>query len=389
MDKHQLNDLVFNTSDCPEDSMLLQYAKNELSPQLMRMVELHLPDCEICSDTVEGLQRMNSQLIDETIDAINKQIDKRVAIKEDNKKNLFAQWYLVAAALLIIALTGFIYRYYFEKVTENSVADVMQTEKVNESLIMDSSSVKSEEIKENSTIKNIAKNESSEIENTQPKQSNKPTAIRRNGRLEETTTGAAEQNSTEVLDIASPKIVGAISNDAETSNKEIADEAIKAVPAAGSSANYTSPPATYNSPALSPIISNATNFTLATAESVEKKKAKQSDKDISANDRALKFTDSKNEKIVVITDEKKCKLNYEKACKLALESNISLAETEFKKLIQTNCVQWNEMAKIDLALLYIKLSKKNEAIVLLKEAKNSVIKEVTNRATIELEKANK
>jgi hypothetical protein len=49
---------ILSHSDCPDDQTLQEYAYQRLSGAAMRKVELHLADCEMCNDMVEGMQSM-------------------------------------------------------------------------------------------------------------------------------------------------------------------------------------------------------------------------------------------------------------------------------------------------------------------------------------------
>src|SRR3954469_10377718 len=52
--KEEYNDL-FTTTQCPTQQQLLDYVQDRLAPEQQHEVELHLADCELCSEAVEGL----------------------------------------------------------------------------------------------------------------------------------------------------------------------------------------------------------------------------------------------------------------------------------------------------------------------------------------------
>lgn len=49
---------ILSHSDCPDDQTLQDYAYQRLSGAALRKVEMHLADCEMCNDMVEGMQSM-------------------------------------------------------------------------------------------------------------------------------------------------------------------------------------------------------------------------------------------------------------------------------------------------------------------------------------------
>lgn len=46
---------IFTETACPSQDQLLAYVKGELSAEERHEVEMHLQDCELCSEVVEGL----------------------------------------------------------------------------------------------------------------------------------------------------------------------------------------------------------------------------------------------------------------------------------------------------------------------------------------------
>lgn len=56
------NDL-FTATQCPSQQELLDYVQGKLSPEKQHEVELHLSDCELCSEAVEGLSAFEKKEI--------------------------------------------------------------------------------------------------------------------------------------------------------------------------------------------------------------------------------------------------------------------------------------------------------------------------------------
>ncbi len=131
MDNKYTNKDIFNTTECPSDALLLRYVKETISKEDKRTVELHLIDCEMCSDMVEGFQRVHPEQISDNIKSIELNIDKAVAAHKASKAGASAfKWYYAAAAILIIGLTGILYNTYFNSLKESEVAIVTVSPKI-------------------------------------------------------------------------------------------------------------------------------------------------------------------------------------------------------------------------------------------------------------------
>lgn len=50
---------IFTKTACPSQDKLLAYVKGELGAEERHEVELHLQDCELCSEAVEGLKAID------------------------------------------------------------------------------------------------------------------------------------------------------------------------------------------------------------------------------------------------------------------------------------------------------------------------------------------
>ena len=163
MDNKYTNKDIFNTTECPSDALLLRYVKETISKEDKRTVELHLIDCEMCSDMVEGYQRIHPQQISDNIKSIELNIDKAVAAHKASKAGASAfKWYYAAAAILIIGLTGILYNTYFNSLKESEVAIVTVSPKVEnkinaDTLIIEADTMGKAPIESNSvkTVKSV------------------------------------------------------------------------------------------------------------------------------------------------------------------------------------------------------------------------------------------
>lgn len=131
--KYTHNDF-FKPTECPSDALLLSYVKGTINHNDKRLVELHLVDCEMCHDMVEGYQKMDATKISSNIKSIEIKIDEAVA-NQSNRKAASStfKWYYAAAAILLIGLTGILYQFYFKSINQTQVADLpkpLGTEKI-------------------------------------------------------------------------------------------------------------------------------------------------------------------------------------------------------------------------------------------------------------------
>ena len=79
-------DEILKNSDCPNDQTLQDYAYHRLSGIALRKVELHLADCEMCNDLVEGMQSMNEQ-------SFNADVKKlQTKVLEKSKTRIIPLW---------------------------------------------------------------------------------------------------------------------------------------------------------------------------------------------------------------------------------------------------------------------------------------------------------
>ncbi len=123
------NDTIHNElnqrSLCPEDKQLLLYVQNKLDSKAHRKVELHLTDCEICSDIVDGLIETGQDRIIQQKALLDQEIDNRVESKNQTSvsKPIF-RWYYAAAAIVILGLSSIFYTFYLSEIKEQPVADV-------------------------------------------------------------------------------------------------------------------------------------------------------------------------------------------------------------------------------------------------------------------------
>lgn len=54
-------DDIFVTTTCPSQEQLLDYVQGKLSPEERHAIELHITDCEMCSEALEGLMAIRQK----------------------------------------------------------------------------------------------------------------------------------------------------------------------------------------------------------------------------------------------------------------------------------------------------------------------------------------
>lgn len=91
---------IFAESRCLRADMLLKYKNDELSGDELKSVEQHLSSCQLCSESLNGLEYVDSSKFRELLNEINDKVDARVKEKYffRNKGIVFS----IAASILII-----------------------------------------------------------------------------------------------------------------------------------------------------------------------------------------------------------------------------------------------------------------------------------------------
>lgn len=71
--KTDLSD-IFRTSECPAQEELEAYVAGTADPGLVRQIERHVVDCEICSDTLEGIESLGLEQFKASVDEVKQQV---------------------------------------------------------------------------------------------------------------------------------------------------------------------------------------------------------------------------------------------------------------------------------------------------------------------------
>jgi len=106
---------LFTATQCPPQQQLLDYVQGKLTPEQQHEVELHLADCEMCSEAIEGLAAFKHQ---EQIPGMLKQMkthvlrNLRMRKRRKDQVAYFTQLAIVVIVILFILLAAF-WTYHF------------------------------------------------------------------------------------------------------------------------------------------------------------------------------------------------------------------------------------------------------------------------------------
>jgi len=438
MDNKYTNTDIFKTTECPSDALLLSYVKETISVEDKRLVEMHLIDCEMCNDIVEGYQLMHPSKISSNIKSIELKIDKAVEAHQNKKIGASAfKWYYAAAAILIIGLTGILYNSYFNSLKESDVAIVTKSPKIENDIAIDTAHIEIEETPEAPTESNIVKTiESTPAKNTESIQS---IAIESNNSkipVQEDVLALSESASDDqALDIVEIKKEEKpqMAFDAESTTKSLSDNStfgntIVLAPAAtavqsnealtnGSAINFTSPAtnttffnptvtdgkkASYSVKKESAAKSKFKSNDFASREKNVEEKEKKKDRDISGNANSepsnvlneanqLLLQKQHNEALPKFNQylklyPKNCEATLGAAQCYELTNQIKEAIIYYTKLSQLKCNKQADSAYLKLSALYIKNNQPQEAKQILQKAMQSKYLDIAEQAKKELDK---
>lgn len=132
MQQGKLNHL-FSESDCLDEDLLFGYIDNKLTAKEKHLVELHILNCELCADAIDGIRFINStKHAAENVNVINKNINHYLETKK-SKKIILPIWfkYAVAAAILTLFVSLFFIKQQLNKSEDIIVAksDINEADK--------------------------------------------------------------------------------------------------------------------------------------------------------------------------------------------------------------------------------------------------------------------
>jgi anti-sigma factor RsiW len=116
----EYNDL-FTTTQCPSQQQLLDYVQGRLTPEQQHEVEMHLADCELCSEAVEGLATIKQkEQIPIWLQQMRNQMLRKLRSRKRRKDQVayYTQLAIIVIVILFILLAAF-WAYHF--ITHRSI----------------------------------------------------------------------------------------------------------------------------------------------------------------------------------------------------------------------------------------------------------------------------
>lgn len=432
MEHKYTNTDLYKITECPSDALLLNYVKGNISKEDHRLVELHLIDCDMCNDMVEGYQLMSKNNIDTTIESMKNNIDgvvHKTSAKKAKTNNL--KWYYAAAAILIFGLTGILYNFYFTRLDETQVADIPTSQSYEKTIPVDSfTQNKNEEkpaVNEAKTQLNNTKYVPIESEQTADAEKHSEAIAVTSNNSESLVAPQEEQKMEQILSedaAAEPsKNLNTISSGnavdlnvtAPSNNFTFSNQGTLATPQ-GASPSYTSPNVNFDATTINTLESS--KFTLDNKKSVEKSsKAKKPSVSEKANKKAAtenevttalkdnssddvdqiseaeklfeqkKYTESLVQfNLILKTQPKNCKANLGAAQCYELTNKLSEAINQYKNISQLKCGKQSDSAYLKLGELHLKNNNQVEAKKAYQNALKSSYLDISEQAKKELDK---
>ncbi len=114
---------IFAATECPSVELLMMYNQQKLDRENLRNVELHLADCEICSDMVEGLLHANTlENLNQSVAEITNQIQHKISQKKSNPFSISqTTYYSIAASILVLLGVSFLLIYLLGETKEDKL----------------------------------------------------------------------------------------------------------------------------------------------------------------------------------------------------------------------------------------------------------------------------
>lgn len=159
--KPEINN-IFNHSSCLTSREIEQYVSGTLSKKDVRKVELHLADCSMCNDELDGyILLKDKKSLPKIISDINNKIDEKIFGSNliplnSSRKKINKRIFSIAASLILLIGVGFIINFYMNK-SDKNLADTPAVEKgLNEDALVNKS-VQKENIVSNKTKTDVSK----------------------------------------------------------------------------------------------------------------------------------------------------------------------------------------------------------------------------------------
>ncbi|MGX5816869.1 anti-sigma factor family protein [Chitinophaga lutea] len=108
---------IFTETHCPEQSQLLAYVNGTLTPAERHEVELHLQDCGMCAEAVEGLQAITEkERIPGWLRQAKWELLRKLRRKTHKKREVNLYLFIAIVALIVLLLAiGLWWGYHFSR----------------------------------------------------------------------------------------------------------------------------------------------------------------------------------------------------------------------------------------------------------------------------------
>ncbi len=119
---------IFNNSACLTQNEMLDYLAGRLHGDRLRKAELHIADCELCADAIEGLSLLTEPEQHTSIENLENRLKERV--KEKSVILVLFQRAMAIAAILLLVMGGAFYLNNVISKKQSQVAQNIKTEKI-------------------------------------------------------------------------------------------------------------------------------------------------------------------------------------------------------------------------------------------------------------------
>ena len=411
MSRNYTNTELFSATECPSDEMLLAYADSKLSMAEAHRVEKHCLDCEMCTDTLDGIQKRGTENIRTESKKIEQAIDKRIVeftkVKGNNTRN---NWYFAAAAIALIISASFIYRLYFSSLQETEMA--MSNDKTIEEVITPKENPAPDTILSNKSVgdvQTISSNALSEASSSNalpvpaPQQSAEyaePIAVQEEKNLEQTVVNSNDNSLTLTTSANFSTATGAsyaapLTNTATQiraipgspllERKEMAKDkkAKQAIKKEDSAKKQTAESA--------PVFDVASDSEIK-VDAINSKSANLDDKEDALSTAEMLFQNKKYKmaakqyREALYEQPENCKALIGNARSNFEIGNYTQAQQMIEKLATLNCGKTNDEALLVAAAIAVKQGKLDDAKKYLQKAMSSIFPNIVQQAESEFEK---
>ncbi len=142
---------IMQEQTCLTSNEMQDYIADRLAGNRLRRVELHLADCELCTDAVDGLRLLTETDTNESLIKIDNRISRR--LKETPVLIILMKRAMAVAAVLIVVIIGAFFLNELLNKKQTQVAENISEKKLELEKSVDSIHLKNDSIYDEQTIK--------------------------------------------------------------------------------------------------------------------------------------------------------------------------------------------------------------------------------------------